>query len=123
MFWIFSGGSCLPRILRLIAFHRRAPGAVVFSDFSQDNVLAIAPVPLHLPDGPQHLANDVGIRGKTGVFGVVRVGGLEPQPGRSAVAGHKFDALDHQSVAVPEHEHLAGGGNSPGGIDRQTVAV
>ena len=39
------------------------------------------------------------------------------------VAVHRLDALDHQPIAVPQHEHLAGGRNPPRDVDDQPVAV
>ena len=35
----------------------------------------------------------------------------------------ELDALDHESVAVPEHEELAGRGDATRGVDEEAVAV
>ena len=70
----------------------------------------------HPPDGPQHPADDVRFLGEAGIGRIVRVGGDQPQLGRPGLA-HRLDPLDHEAIAVPQHGHLAGRGDTPGGVD------
>ena len=45
-------------------------------------------------DRPQHFADDVRLVGEASIHGIVRVGGEEPEPGRT-FAAHDLDPLDH----------------------------
>ena len=68
------------------------------------------------PDGSQLISHNVDVLRKKGIVGVVRVGGLQPEFVRPDVGVYMLDALDHQPVAVLEHEHLASLGEGPGGM-------
>ena len=75
----------------------------------------------HPPDGPQHPADDVRFLGEAGIGRIVRVGGDQTPSGRPGLT-HRLDPLDHEAIAVPQHGHLAGCGDTPGGVDDEPVA-
>ena len=59
--------------------------------------------------------------GKAGIGRIVRVGGDQTQSGRPGLT-HRLDPLDHEAITVPQHGHLAGCGDTPGGVDDEPVA-
>ena len=73
-------------------------------------------------DLPEHLADDVDVGGEAGTGRIGGVGREQAQLRRARLVGG-LDALDHEPVAVPEHEELAGGGDAPRGVDDETVAL
>ena len=77
---------------------------------------------LHLGEPPEHLADDMDLVEEAGTGRMVGIGREDPEPRRSGLV-RELDALDHESVAVPEHEELAGRGDATRGVDEEAVAV
>ena len=76
----------------------------------------------HPGEAPQHLADDMDLVERAGIGRVVGVGREDAELRRAGLAG-ELDALDHEAVAVPQHEELAGRGDAARGVDEEAVAV
>ena len=76
----------------------------------------------HPGEAPRHLADDMDLVEQADTGRVVGIGREDAELRRAGLAG-ELDALDHEPVAVPQHEELAGRGDAARGVDEEAVAV